>query len=170
MTDTDEQRAPAECSSREQRWYTALVKHAQMFSVPAVEAPPTAMPMDSCLLLCGDAALDGRVQDINGELWSDDLKGRWFTTIARKKVWLHHRLVRMQDPREPRAGEVVSHLCGFCDCIRLSHIHIQSRGDDIRDREFHQKLRPGLIRPRKRDPASPLTGPSVSKHRRVMSP
>ena len=170
MTGTDEQRVSAVCSAREQRWYNDLIQHAETVSVPTVDDPPTAKPVESCLLMRGDATLDGRVEDINGDLWSDDLKGRWFATIDRKKVWLHHRLAWIQDQREPRAMEVVSHLCGFCDCVRLQHIRIQPKSEDVLDRIHHRAHGPGHVRPRKRAPESPLTGPSVSKHRRVMSP
>ena len=133
-----------------QRWYADLVANCMNLScapddAAAVLGALNEKPVMNCLFMSG-AQLDGRHRDIDDQLWSDDAKGRWSAKIDGKKVYLHHRIVELQPNRTRANGDVVSHLCGHCDCIRLEHIAYQSCADDIRDRRHHLKRKRGEIR------------------------
>lgn len=177
MTTADESREPAAWGAEQQRWYASLVAQCHEVDstadVPSMLATVSAMPTSECLHMLGDAHLDGRVEDCDGRLWSDDMKGRWFATVKRKKVWLQLELVRIGYGRLPREGERASHICGNCGCIRAQHIRIQTRSEDASDRWYHRAHGPGKIRPQKRALESPELTCRAHKHRsvsEVMSP
>lgn len=169
MATVDETLEPDAWSAQQQRWYASLVAHCQdgfdsSHDVPTVLAALSAKPSSECLQMAGDASLDGRVEDCDQQLWSSDLNGRWFKTVDRKVVWLHRELVRMLHGRLPLGGEVASHLCGFCGCIRVQHLRIQSRREDSLDRSYHRAHGRGRLRPRKR-PATPASPACVTVER-----
>lgn len=171
MTTVDDSREPAAWGAEQQRWYASLVAQCHEVDntadVPTVLAAASAEPMTECLVMVGDAHLDGRVEDCDGQLWSDDMNGRWFATVERKKVWLQLELVRIAYGRLPRKDERTSHLCGRCGCIRVQHLRIQSRSEDASDRWYHRAHGPGKIRPTKRAAESPVATCRAYKHRSV---
>ena len=147
---------PAAWTASQQRWYAAFVLQCSAISsdemdaqidVPAVLAALAIKPVDECLLMVGDAHLDGRYEDTDRQMWSDDQHGRWFKTVGRKVVWLHRVLARQIYGRGPTDGEVTSHICGNCGCLRLQHIRYQSKQDDVRDKHHHRKHGTSTIRP-----------------------
>ena len=178
MATANESRDPAAWEADQQRWYLSLVAHCHdvqgvhnVPDMPNVLAALSAWPLTECLYMVGDPEFEGRVEDINHQLWSEDQKGRWFATVQRKKVWLQRELVRIGYGHLPRADEVVSHICGNCGCIRSQHLRIQSRSEDARDRVHHRAHGTGQIRCTKRPPNSPVTAPKpTGKHRRMRSP
>ena len=67
-------------------WYADLVAHAQgQWCAPSeghdVLKALNQRPWKDCLLMKG-AHLDGRYEDTNHQLWSDDRKGRWSSKVA----------------------------------------------------------------------------------------
>ena len=150
---------PAAWAAAEIDWYADIVAHCQGRSrdTPAAVAvlELDAQPPDECLLMRGDASLDGRFEDSTSLLWSHDRYGRWFAKIDGKMVWLQAKLGGLRYRRAPRRAEkgtdksrasteVISHICGNCSCIRLQHIRYQSKGDDCRDRAHHRARGSGL--------------------------
>ena len=132
-------------------WYADLVAHAQgQWCAPSeghdVLKALNQRPWKDCLLMKG-AHLDGRYEDTNHQLWSDDRKGRWSSKVAGQKVYLHHRIAQLQPSRARRDGDVVSHVCGNCECIRLEHIRYQTPAEDILDRRHCSKRQRREIRP-----------------------
>ena len=124
MTTANESRDTAAWGAEQQRWYNSLVAQcdgidstADVLDVPSMLATASAKPMTECLVMVEDAHLDDRVEDSDGQLWSADRNGRWFTTVQRKKVWLQRKLVWIGYGRLPRGNECVSHICGNCSCI-----------------------------------------------------
>ena len=180
MTTSDESREPAAWGAQQQRWYASLVAQCDGIdgidstaAVPTVLATASAKPITECLFMVGDAHLDDRVEDSDGQLWSADRNGRWFTTVKRKKVWLQRQLVWIGYGRLPRGNECVSHICGNCSCIRAQHLRIQSRSEDASDRVYHRAGKRGQIRPREHALESPVPTCHARKHRsvsQVMSP
>ena len=112
--------------------------------------------MDECLHMRGKRALEGRLEDIDGLLWSHDVSGRWFANINGQKVWLGRKIAGLR--RGLRHGDLQgqhvprtlkgSHNCGNCDCIRWQHIKFQPKAEDVLDRDHHKRfgrvLRPEL--------------------------
>ena len=174
MPPADHPRDPAAWTAEQQRWYASLVAHCNGFSSMS-DDPKTvlsevgAKPFSECLHMVGDADLEGRVEDSDGRLWSTDQNGRWFATVDRKVVWLQRELVRIGYGHLPRGGDVVSHICGNCDCMRVQHLRVQSRSEDARDRVHHRAQGAGQIRSTERSPKSPVTE-SVCRSKRVRSP
>lgn len=182
MTTADDPRDPGAWDTDQQRWYASLVancrgfeRHREQPDPQAVLAELSALPANECLHMLGDAALDGRVEDCNGRLWSTDRKGRWFATVDRKIVWLQLDLIRTACGQKPSGAGLASHKCGICGCIRVQHLHVQSKSDDARDRHYHRthgagKMRPDA-RPNTHGAESPVTAPNpVYKKKRVRSP
>lgn len=139
------------CSTADKRWYAALVANAQDSCCAPDEAHDvlTALnrrPWKECLFMKGDQ-LDGRYEDINQKLWSDDRFGRWSSKMSGKKLYLHHQIAAIQPNRARRQGDVVSHVCGHCNCIRLEHIRYQTPAEDILDRRHCSKRQKREIRP-----------------------
>lgn len=154
MATADGPRDPAAWDIDQQRWYASLVAHCHGFErhrdepdPQAVLADLSALPASECLQMVGDAALDGRVEDCNGRLWSTDRNGRWFATVDRKIVWLQLDLIRTACGQKPSGGGLVSHRCGICGCIRVQHLRVQSSSDDARDRHYHRARGAGQMRP-----------------------
>ena len=150
---------PAAWESSELQWYADIVAHCsgQTRDAPAVSAvlKLDASPLEECLFMRGEDAWDGRFEDLASLLWSHDRHGRWFAKVERRTVWLQARLARLRYRRDPRRApnqraskrdlnEVVSHLCGNCNCLRLQHIRYQSRSDDARDRAHHRAYGSGI--------------------------
>lgn len=135
----------------DQRWYASMMAHAQGSWCAPEEAHDVLealnrKPWKECVFMKG-AHLDGRYEDSNHQLWSDDRFGRWSSKISGKKVYLHHRILELQPNRARRDGDVVSHICGHCDCIRLEHINYQTAAEDILDRRHCTKRQRREIRP-----------------------
>ena len=133
------------------RWYAELVAHAQGSwcapeDAPAVLEALNRRPWKECLHMYGNHS-DGRHEDSDGNWWGDDRFGRWSSKIAGKKVYLHHRIARLQPNRALCNGDRVSHICSSCDCIRLEHIRYQTPDEDIRDRRHCSKRQKREIRP-----------------------
>lgn len=175
MTTAAEPRDPAAWSSEQQRWYASMLAHCYAFPDPtdvhSVLAAVSAKPSSECFNMVGDASLEGRVEDCDGRLWSDDQKGRWFATVDRKVLWLQLHLIRIACGQVPRGGDVVSHLCGNCGCMRVQHLRVQSRAQDARDREHHRARGAGVFRVEARAPESPVTCQNpVRRSKRVRSP
>ena len=164
MIGGDEQVMPAAWTASELQWYADFVVHCsgQRSDAPAVSAvlELDALPLEECLFMRGDAELDGRFEDSASQLWSQDRHGRWFAKINRRMVWLQCKLAQLRYRRAPRRvpkqrgpkrviNEVVSHICGNCNCIRLQHIRYQSKSDDARDRAHHRAhgcgIRPDVL-------------------------
>ena len=172
MTTGDESREPAAWGAEQQRWYASLVAQCHgvdsTADVPTMLATVSAMPTSECLHIVGDAALQGRVADCDGTLWSGDETGRWFATVNRKKLWLQRELVRIaKNGRLPRKDERTSHLCGKRGCIRAQHLRIQTRSEDANDRWYHRAHGAGKIRPIERAAESPLATCNAYKRRSV---
>ena len=102
-------------------------------------APPT-----QCRRLIGDQ--HQRHRDSRGELWSDDRHGRWFKSTSKPIRWLQADLAHLRYGHGPQDGEVISHICGFCDCIRLGHIKYQTKSEDKLDRKHHKRCGRGSFR------------------------
>ena len=150
---------PAAWTAAEIAWYADIIAHCQGRSRESA-AVSTVLeldekPLDECLLMLGDAALDGRLEDSASQLWSHDRYGRWFAKVDGKMVWLQAKLGELRYRRAPRRAqnfadkdrgfaEVVSHICGNCSCIRLQHIRYQSKSEDCRDRAHHRAHGGGL--------------------------
>lgn len=133
----------------DRRWYLDLVAQSDG-GFCSVDAVPNAlhrcesMPWDQCILLEGDG--DTRITDTRDALWSDDRHGRWFETRSKPLVWLHVQIGQLRyGGRRCANGEVASHICGSCHCIRLEHIVHQSVREDRLDRAHHKEY-PGSIR------------------------
>ena len=164
MIGGDAQLMPAAWEAPELQWYADFVAHCQGQSrdPPDVSAVLRldAAPLDECLFMHGTDDLDGRFEDSASLLWSHDRHGRWFAKVERQTVWLQAKLAQLRYRRAPRRAhnqqnferdsiEVVSHICGNCDCIRLQHIRYQSKSEDARDRAHHRahgsSIRPDLL-------------------------
>ena len=133
----------------ERLWFADMVAKvdggsASTEQAVAILAELKTRPWRDCLRLEGNG--ESRHADTRGEQWSDDRKGRWFKTKERKIVWLQHELGWLRYRRARRQGEVTSHLCGFCDCIRLEHLVYQSVRDDRLDRAHHKRFLRGSFR------------------------
>ena len=168
-------RDPSAWNAEDQRWYASLVAYCNGFghqqTVQTALAQMSQKPWSECMCMVGDAALDYRVEDCRGRMWSTAQTGRWFATVDRKVVWLQRELLRIGCGQLPREGEVVSHLCGNCDCIRWQHLRVQSRSEDARDRIHHKARGKGKMRPRAHVPESPVTMPNPGrKSKRLRSP
>ena len=98
---------------------------------------------DKCILLTGDG--EARIYDTNGALWSDDRHGRWFETRAKPLVWLHIRIGQLVYGVRAH-GQIVSHICGSCECIRAEHLVYQSVREDRLDRAHHMAVGRGKFR------------------------
>lgn len=137
-------------SAADKHWYADLVAHCQG-SWCAPEEADTVLealnqrPWQECLHMAG-GQLDGRYEDIREDRWAADSKGRWSAQISGKKVFLHHAIAQLQSDGMRHKGDVGSHLCGFCDCVRLEHIKFQPRAEDIRDEWHHSRGMRGEIR------------------------
>lgn len=92
--------------------------------------------------MVGDESLDGQYIDLAQQKWTADRKGRWSAQIAGKKEYLHHHVLNLQ-PNRPRLSDddVVSHICGNCDCVRLEHLRIQSKREDTLDNAHHKRAK-----------------------------
>ena len=137
-------------SAADKHWYADLVAHCQgSWCAPeeahAVLAALNQRPREECLLMTR-MDVDGRYEDTAGQVWADDAKGRWSSQISGKKVFLHHVIAELQPTCSRGEGDVGSHLCGFCNCVRLEHIGFQPKGEDIRDMRHHGKRKRGEIR------------------------
>lgn len=148
-------RAVTSWKADDRRWYLDLVAQAEGdFCSLAADGLPTnaldryeSLPWDRCILLAGDG--ESRRLDVNGALWSDDRHGRWFESRSKPLVWLHQRIGQMNrgDERPGGTGEVASHICGYCSCIRAEHIIYQPVREDRLDRAYHKAMGRGNIRP-----------------------
>ena len=151
-------RAVASWPADERRWYLDLVAQADSDFCTTNEVSTSlepldryeALPWDRCILLAGDG--EARLWDVNGALWSDDKHGRWFESRSKPLVWLHQRIGQLNrgDQRPGGTGgtgEVASHICGYCCCIRAEHIKYQSVREDRLDRAHHKAAGRGNIRP-----------------------
>ena len=133
-------------SAEEERWYAYLV--AQCVGGRAADVAPSALlarlntiPWTECCQMVGNASEDGSYTDTAQTRWTDDRKRRWHAKTGAKKEYLHHRIVQLQ-PNRPRSGtDVVSHICGRCDCVRLEHIRYQSKREDTLDRAYHKRVK-----------------------------
>ena len=143
----------AALSDEDALWYGSLIAHCRGVHPSDADAlheldALNRMPWTSCLRLIGDQSEACKYEDTREHTWSDDSKGRWSAQIGTKKVFLHHRVASIQlHGRAGQYGDVVSHICGHCDCIRWEHIRFQPKGDDIKDRRYHSKRKAGDIRP-----------------------
>ena len=138
--------------AEERRWYLDLVAQADGDFCTSNEVSTAleryeSLPWDRCIFLAGDG--EERVSDLNGALWSDDKHGRWFKSRSKPLVWLHQRIGQLaRGGRRPDGdGEVASHICGWCYCIRAEHIIYQSVREDRLDRAHHKAVGRGNIRP-----------------------
>ena len=152
-------RAVASWPAEERRWYLDLVAQADsdFCTTCTTEETSTALdryetlPWDRCILLAGNG--EARLLDVNGALWSDDRHGRWFESRSKPLVWLHQRIGQLncggQRPGQGPGGtgEVASHICGNCCCIRAEHIVYQPVREDRLDRAHHKAVGRGNIRP-----------------------
>ena len=139
-------------SAADRHWYADLLLHCSGGSCAANEATAVLdrlnlQPWTRCLRLIGYQSEDCRYVDTAGQAWLDDRKGRWSAQMGEKKAWLHHRIAELQPNRLHADGDVGSHICGFCDCVRLEHIRYQPASEDILDRRHHAAHGQGSIRP-----------------------
>jgi len=137
-------------SAADARWYADLAAQctplkSSLEQPLAVLAEINLLPWTKCLHMVGDASEDGAYIDSKQQRWSDDRKGRWSGKISKNKAYLHHRVVQLQQheqPNRPRlASDVVSHLCGNCDCVRWEHIRYQSKREDTLDNAHHKRVK-----------------------------
>ena len=137
-------------------WYGDLVAHCGGGSCGSANDATTALealntiPWTQCLRLLGDQSEACKYEDSRQQTWADDRKGRWSAQIDGTKAFLHHQVAELQPQPHSRSrqdGDVVSHICGQCDCIRWEHIRFQPKSDDIKDRRHHLKHGAGRIRP-----------------------
>lgn len=150
--------------AEDQRWFLDLVAQADG-KFESTDGLSTALnryeslPWDTCIILAGDG--EARVSDVNGALWSDDRHGRWFESSSKPLRWLHQRIGQLgSGPQLPvKDGEVASHICGCCNCIRAEHIKYQAVCEDRLDRAHHRRVGRGNIRPE-----------HVPKHLAISSP
>ena len=148
---------PAAWTAADQRWYADLVvqctapkQSRAAIDVPRVLGQLESMPLDECVLMRGNATLQGRCKDSADLLWSHDRYGRWFAKSNGKTVWLGRKLARLRHGRARVPSELkASHLCGHKGCVRWQHVRFQSKCEDVLDREHHE-LHPGVLRPEMR--------------------
>ena len=179
MIGGDAQLKPAAWQAADLLWYADFIAHCtgQTRDPPDASAvlELDAQPFEQCLRMTGDDDLDGRFEDSASQLWSNDRHGRWFAKIDKKMAWLQGTLAQLRYARGPRtvqrrgetksaAIEVVSHICGNCDCIRLQHIRYQPKSEDTRDRAHHRVhgsgIRPDLLA--RLTPKRPSTDPDFT--------
>ena len=133
-------------STEDERWYAGLIAqcvggHTADVAPSALLASLNTVPWTTCCQMVGNASEDGSYTDSAQTRWTDDRKQRWHAKNGAKKVYLHHRVVQLQ-PNRPRSGtDVVSHICGHCDCVRLEHIRYQSKREDTLDRAYHKRVK-----------------------------
>ena len=135
----------------ERRWYLDLIAQADgdFCTADGLSTPLDqydSMPFDRCILLAGDG--ESRVSDVNDALWSDDRHGRWFQSRSKPLLWLHQKIGQLGcgGLRPVQKGEVASHICGNCHCIRAEHIVYQPVREDRLDRAHHKLHGRGSIR------------------------
>jgi hypothetical protein len=133
-------------------WYLNLVAQADggfgtVDELHGVLERYDALTFDRCIFLTDKG--EDRVTDVNGELWGNDLDGRWFLSSSKPFEWLHRRIACLGGGGALPVGksEVASHICGYCFCIRAEHIKFQSKGEDVRDKRHHKAVGRGNIRP-----------------------
>ena len=139
----------AEWRAEDERWYADLIAQCDGVETSAdapSEAPSAVLarlntrPWTECCHMIGNDSEDGWYTDGAHQTWTADRKGRWSAKIAKKKVYLHHRVVQLQPNRARRADDVVSHICGNCDCVRLEHLRYQPKREDTRDNAHHKRV------------------------------
>lgn len=151
MSQAPRSRAVAAWPIEKRDWYLNLVAQADD-SFGTVDDVSTclerynSLSFDRCIFLAGNG--QRRVVDINGALWSDDRRGRWNLSRSKPLEWLHQHIARLArlDNHPVGKGEVASHICGFCNCIRAEHIKFQSKSEDILDMRHHEAVGAGSIR------------------------
>lgn len=137
----------SEWSTEEERWYAALIVQCAHDGDAASQAPSVVLarlksqPWTECCQLVGNASEDGWYTDSAQQRWTSDRKGRWSAKVAKKKIYLHHRIVQLQPNRPRLSSDVVSHICGNCDCVRLEHIRYQSKREDTLDNAHHKRVK-----------------------------
>ena len=150
MSSASKRRAVTTWPAEDRRWYLDLVAQADGDfcmgdGVTSVLHRYDSLPWDQCIILKGDGQI--RYTDTRDALWSDDQRGRWFETRTKPLRWLHIQIGQLcYGGVRCAKGEVVSHICGNCNCIRADHIVYQSRRADTLDRAHHKRFRPGCIR------------------------
>ena len=143
-------RAVSSWAAEDRLWYLDMVAHADGGFCTA-DTLPTALhrydslQWDQCILLEGDGYK--QILDARGALWSDDKLGRWFETRSKPMVRLHQVIGQLcYGGRRAADGDVVSHICGNCNCIRAEHIIYQSKREDLLDKAYHKRFWRGCIR------------------------
>ena len=151
MPQATRSRAIAAWPAEERDWYLNLVAQADgtfgtVDELSTCLERHNSLSFDRCIFLAGNGHT--RVVDINGDLWSDDRRGRWNSSRSKPLQWLHQRIARLArlDDQPVGKGEVASHICGYCYCIRAEHIKFQSKSEDILDMRHHNAVGAGSIR------------------------
>jgi hypothetical protein len=131
-------------------WYADLLAKARGDRVgPAATLKAAERKLwyqkNSCVRLKGNGVK--RHTDTRGVMWSDDRHGRWFCRGAKGSLRLQRMLGEFRYDRPPADGELICHICGWCDCIRLEHIRYQSKREDLKDKRHHKRFGRGTIRP-----------------------
>ena len=166
MSKASRRRAVSAWTAEERRWYLDLVARADDHFHRVGEGASAleryeAMPWETCIILAGNG--ETRVSDINEALWSDDRHGRWFKSRSKPLAWLHQTIGRLGRAAHlpVEKGEVASHICGCCSCIRAEHIVYQSVREDRLDRDYHHKaVGAGKIRPEHRPKTLEISSPT----------
>ena len=96
-------------SAADARWFAEVITQCTPLKSSAQQPSSVFAELNDilwtkCIQMVGDADEDGAYVDSTQHRWYADRKGRWSAKIAKKKVYLHHRVLELQPNRTRRTN------------------------------------------------------------------